>query len=72
MRHFFRTGDTFNATMFQRPELGCHRTRCGLQQSGQINMIGAKADTDFAQSRTTILIETLHFVGHFAALEHAK
>ena len=72
MRHFFNACDTFNATMFQRPKLRCQGTRCGLQQSGHINMISAKTNTDFAQSHATILIKALHIFCNFAALQHAK
>ena len=72
MRHFFNACDTFNAAMFHRPQLRSQGARCGLQQSGHVNVISAKANADFAQSRTTILIEALYIFGDFAALQHAE
>ena len=58
--------------MLERPELRRQRARRGLEQSRQIDVIGAEAHAVFAQRGACRLIEALDLLGHLLALQHAE
>ena len=58
--------------MLQRVKLRRQRARRGLQQSGKINVIGAKAQAERPQLGAAFLIERLHVLRDAGAVEHAK
>ncbi len=55
MRHFLEALHIVEPAVLERPKQGGERARRGLQQQGQIEMIGAEAHAELAQSRAVVL-----------------
>ena len=72
MGHFVKALHHFQPAVIQRPELGGQRTRRGLQQLLDVEMVRAKAHPQLAQSAAGGLIERFDVGGHARALQHAK
>ena len=58
--------------LLQRPQQRGERARGGLEQAGEIDVIGAETDAVFAQHRARGLVEILQLVGDLRTLEHAE
>ena len=72
MRHVAEAAHSFYATVLERPQQRRQRTRRGLQQLRQIQMIGAKPHPKFAKPRATGLIQRFDIVADARALQHAE
>ena len=72
MRHFLEPLHLVETAMLQGPEEGGQRARRGLQQQGQIEMIGAKAHAELAQRGAVFLREALDVLGDAGAVENAE
>ena len=64
--------DNFCSTFFQGPKLASKPAWGRLQKGGNGQMIGPEPDAERAQCGALVLIQRLHVVGHFGAVEDAK